>query len=202
MWKRLSILSSLIWSCFNNHAAHTCAHSLWRRQIGDKIDTHIPWARKHFFASTTVLRVIVCFLLGFVSLFLFIVLFSSGHRWPYFVSWNFSFVISFSSRRRSGLVLSLRHFHVHASSVLRFVDCATCKTPIRQLFPPSLHQAHTGQNNTAKKVTEVVSVLKDALAKIENKSEEQQPSTSKGGFRGWPRGPWRPLFLWNFVWFK
>ena len=134
MWKRLSILSSLIWSCCNNHAAHTCAHSLWRRQIGDKIDTHIPWARKHFFASTTVLRVIVCFLLGFVSLFLFIVLFSSGHRWPYFVSWNFSFIISFSSRRRSGLVLSLRHFHVHASSVLRFVDCATCKTPIRQLF--------------------------------------------------------------------
>ena len=44
-------------------------------------------------------------------------------------------------------------------------------------------------------MTEVVSVLKDALAKIENKSEEQQPSTSKGGFRGWPRGTWRPLFL-------
>ena len=47
----------------------------------------------------------------------------------------------------------------------------------------------------AKKVTEVVSVLKDALAKIENKSEEQQPSTPNGGFRGWLRGPRPPLFL-------
>ena len=47
----------------------------------------------------------------------------------------------------------------------------------------------------AKKVTEVVSVLKDALAKIENKSEEQQPSTPKGGFRGRPRRPQSPLFL-------
>ena len=46
-----------------------------------------------------------------------------------------------------------------------------------------------------KKVTEVVSILKDALAKIENKSEEQQPSTPVGRFRGWPRGPRSPLFL-------
>ena len=44
-------------------------------------------------------------------------------------------------------------------------------------------------------------MAKDALAKIENKSEEQQPSTPKGGFRGWPRGPRPPLFLWNFVLF-
>ena len=75
------------------------------------------------------------------------------------------------------------------------------KTAIRQLFPPSLHEAHTGQNNTVKKVTEGVSILKDALAKIENKSDEQQPSTPKGGFRGWPRGPRPHLFLWNFVLF-
>ena len=134
MWKRLSILSSLIWSCFNNHAAHTCAHSLWRRQIGDKIDTHISWPRKHFFASTTVLRVIVCRLRGVASLFRFIVLFSSGHRWPYFVSWNFPFVISFSSRRRNGLVLSLRHFHVHASSVLtlRSNDATATRTSLKK----------------------------------------------------------------------
>ena len=44
-----------------------------------------------------------------------------------------------------------------------------------QLFPPSLHEAPPGQNNMVKKVTEVESILKDALAKIENKSEEQQP---------------------------
>ena len=41
-----------------------------------------------------------------------------------------------------------------------------------QLFPSSFHEAHTGQNNMAK----------GALTKIENKSEEQQPSTPKGGF--------------------
>ena len=42
---------------------------------------------------------------------------------------------------------------------------------------------------------------KYALAKIENKTEEQQPSTPTGGFRGWPSstGPRPPLFLWNFV---
>ena len=134
---------------------YSCS-SLWR-QIGDKIDTHISWPRKHFFASTTVLQVIVCCLRGFVSLFRFIVLFSSGHRWPYFVSWNFSFVISFSSRCRNALVLSLSHFNV-ASSVLYFVDCSIYKTAIRQFFPPSLHEAHTSQNNTTEKVTEVVSV--------------------------------------------
>ena len=44
-------------------------------------------------------------------------------------------------------------------------------------------------------------MAKDALAKIENKSEEQQPSTPKGWFRGWLRGPRPPLFLWNFVLF-
>ena len=121
----------------------------------------------------------------------FIVLFSSGHHWPFFLSWNFSFVITFSSRRRNGLVSSLHHFQVLSSSVLPFVNWATYKTAISQLFPPSLHEAHTGQNKMAK----------GALAKIENKSEEQQPSTPKGGFRGWPRGPRSPLFLWNFVLF-
>ena len=39
------------------------------------------------------------------------------------------------------------------------------------------------------------------IAKIENKSEEQQPSTPLGGLRGWLRGPRPPLFLWNFLFF-
>jgi len=34
------------------------------------------------------------------------------------------------------------------------------------------------KDNMAEKVTEVVSILKEALAKIENESKEEQPSTS------------------------
>ena len=174
----------------------------------DKIDTHFSWPRKHFFASKIVLQVIACCLrgVGFMSSsrrsprsFHRTVFF--GHRWPFFVSWNFSFVTTFSSRRRNGLVSSLRNFQVLTSSVFLFVNWATYKTAMSQLFPPSLHEAPPGQNNMVKKVTEVVFISKDALAKIENKSEEQQPSTPLGGLRGWPRGPWPPPFPWNFVLF-
>ena len=90
---------------------------------------------------------------------------------------KFFFRYNLSSRRRNGLVSSLRHFQVLTSSVLLFVYWATYKTAMSQLFPPSLHEAPPGQKNMVKKVTEVVSISKDALAKIENKSEEQQPST-------------------------
>ena len=74
-------------------------------------------------------------------------------------------------------------------SSFRRPSCIHDSNKLSQLFPPWLHEAYTGQNNMAK------------IAKIENKSEEQQPSTPKGGFRGWPRGPRSPLFLWNFVLF-
>ena len=63
------------------------------------------------------------------------VLFSSGHRWPFFVSWNFSFVVTFSSRPRNGLVSSLHHFQDLTSSVLLFVDWATYKTVNKSTFP-------------------------------------------------------------------
>ena len=68
-------------------------------------------------------------------------------------------------------------------SSFRRPSCIHDSNKLSQLFPPWLHEAYTGQNNMAK------------IAKIENKSEEQQPSTPKGGFRGWPRGPRSPLFL-------
>ena len=72
--------------------------------------------RKHFFASKIVLRVIVCCLRGVGSMSSsrpiprFIVLFSSGHRWLFFVAWRMS---------------SLRNFYVFVSSGMPFVDCAT-----------------------------------------------------------------------------
>ena len=75
---------------------------LWR-QIGDKIDTQISWPWKRFFASKIVLRVIVCCLRGVGSMSSsrriprFIVLFSSGHRWLFFVAslWAYVLVASF-----------------------------------------------------------------------------------------------------------
>ena len=63
---------------------------IWR-QIGEKIDTQISFPWKHFFAFKIVLRVIVCCLRGVGSMSSSrriprsIVLFSSGHRWLFFV---------------------------------------------------------------------------------------------------------------------
>ena len=82
---------------------------VWR-QIGDKIDTQISWHWKHFFASKIVLRVIVCCLRGVGSMSssrhipLFIVLFSSGHRWLFFVAslWAYVVVASFLCLRVVG----------------------------------------------------------------------------------------------------
>ena len=87
---------------------------LWR-QIGDKIDTQISWPWKHFFASKIVLRVIVCCLRGVGSMSSsrriprFIVLFSSGHRWLFFVASLWAYVV----------VASLLRLHVVGSSFRR-----------------------------------------------------------------------------------
>ena len=82
---------------------------VWR-QIGDKIDTQISWPWKHFFASKIVLRVIVCCLGGVGSMSSnrhiprLIVLFSSGHRWLFFVAslWAYVVVASFLCLRVVG----------------------------------------------------------------------------------------------------
>ena len=82
---------------------------VWR-QIGDKIDTQISWPWKHFFASKIVLRVKVCCLRGVGSMSSnrhiprFIVLFSSGHRWLFFVAslWAYVVVASFLCLRVVG----------------------------------------------------------------------------------------------------
>ena len=71
---------------------------VWR-QIGDKIS----WPWKHFFASKIVLQVIVCCRRGVGSMSSsrriprFIVVFSSGHRWLFFVAslWGYVVVASF-----------------------------------------------------------------------------------------------------------
>ena len=75
-----------------------------------KIDTQISWPWKHFFASKIVLRVIVCCLRGVGSMSSsrriprFIVLFSSGHRWLFFVAslWAYVVVASFLCLRVVG----------------------------------------------------------------------------------------------------
>ena len=161
------------------------------------MDTYFSWTRKHFFASKIVLQVIVCCLRGVGSMSSSRVV-RSFHRTVFFGSpLAFLPVVKFFFRYNLFLEASqwacfvVASFQDLTSSVLLFVNWATYKTAISQLFPPSFHEAHTGQNKMAK----------GALAKIGNKSEEQQPSTSKGGFRGWPRGPRPPLFLWNFVLF-
>ena len=139
------------------------------------------WRRFHVFESSCPSFVSsYCFLRGTPGLsscreiFLSLMLFLEASQWVCFV------VASFSCPLCS-------------------VDHAIYEAVIGQLFPPSFHEAHMGQSNMAKKVTEVtvVSIVKDALAKIENKTEEQQPSTPTGRFRGWPssRGPRPPLFL-------
>ena len=91
---------------------------LWR-QIGDKIDTQISWPWKHFFASKIVLRVIVCCLRGVGSMSSsrriprFIVVFSSGHRWLFFVAslWAYVIVASFLCLRVVGSSFRLRYIH-------------------------------------------------------------------------------------------
>ena len=75
-----------------------------------KIDTQISWPWKHFFASKIVLRVIVCCLRGVGSMSSsrriprFIVPFSSGHRWLFFVAslWAYVVVTSFLCLRVVG----------------------------------------------------------------------------------------------------
>ena len=54
MWKPLSILSSLIWSCFNNHAAHTCLNLplLLPMAASDRGQNRYS----HFMATQTLLR--------------------------------------------------------------------------------------------------------------------------------------------------
>ena len=82
---------------------------LWL-QIGDKINNQISWPWKHFFASKIVFRVIVCCLRGVGSMSSsrriprFIVLFSSGHRWLFFVAslWAYVVVASFLCLRVVG----------------------------------------------------------------------------------------------------
>ena len=92
---------------------HNCrefSQPLVWRQIGDKIGTQISWPWKHFFASKIVLRVIVCCLRGVGSMSsssrtpCFIVLFSSGHRWLFFVAllWAYVVVASFLCLRIVG----------------------------------------------------------------------------------------------------
>ena len=96
-----------------------CSDSAIRvwRQIGDKIDTQISWPWKHFFASKIVLRVIVCCLRGVGSMSSsrriprFIVVFSSGHRWLFFVAslWAYVVVASFLCLRVVGSSSRLRY---------------------------------------------------------------------------------------------
>ena len=82
---------------------------LWRH-IGDKIVTQFLWPWKLFFASRTVLRVIVCCIRGVGSMSSscciprFIILFSLGHRWLFFVAslWPYVFVASFLCLRVIG----------------------------------------------------------------------------------------------------
>ena len=82
---------------------------LWL-QIGDKINNQISWPWKHFFASKIVFRVIVCCLRGVGSMSSsrriprFIVLFSLGHRWLFFVAslWAYVVVASFLCLRVVG----------------------------------------------------------------------------------------------------
>ena len=68
-------------------------------QIGDKIDTQILWPWKHFFASKIVLWVIGCCLRGIGSMSsshhipCFIVLFSSGHCWLFFLASLWAYVV-------------------------------------------------------------------------------------------------------------
>ena len=88
---------------------HTTQALLWR-QIGDNIDSQVSWPWKHFFASKIVLRVIVCCLRGVGSMSSsrriprFIVVFSSGHRWLFFVAslWAYVVVASFLCLRVVG----------------------------------------------------------------------------------------------------
>ena len=77
---------------------------------GKKKETQISWPWKHFFASKIVLRVIVCCLRGVGSMSSsrriprFIVLFSSRHRWLFFLEslWLYVVVASFLCLRVVG----------------------------------------------------------------------------------------------------
>ena len=115
-----------------------------RRQIGDKIDTQISWPWKHFFASKIVLRVIVCCLRGVGSMSSnrhiprFIVLFSSGHRWLFFVAslWAYVVVASFLCLRVVGSSFRrLRYILGQVLDVWRHNIYCTDFTCISYTFP-------------------------------------------------------------------
>ena len=164
----------------------------------DKIDTYFSWPRKHFFPAKIVLQVIVCCLCGVGSMSSSRVV-RSFHRTVFFGSpLAFLSVVKFFFRYNLFLealqwaCFVVASFSSPYSFGSFFRQRSYMQDSNKSTFPAfSLHEAHKGQNKMAK----------DALAKIENNSEEQQPFTPKGGFRGWPRGPWPPVFLCNFVLF-
>ena len=142
----------------------------------DKSDTYFSWTRKHFFASKIVLQVFVCCLRGVGSMsssrvvrsFHGTVLFGSPLAFLRVVKICFRYNLFLEASQWACFVVasfSRPYFFGSSFRQLSYIQL--------QLFPSSFHEAHTGQNNMAK----------GALTKIENKSEEQQPSTPKGGFR-------------------
>ena len=157
-----------------------------------KIDTHFSWPRKHFFASTIVLQVIVYCRRGVGSVssnrhvprwFHCTVFFGAPLAFLHVVKFFFRYNLFLEASQWACFVVTSFSCPYFFGSSFRRPSCIHDSNKLSQLFPPWLHEAYTGQNNMAK------------IAKIENKSEEQQPSTPKGGFRGWPRGPRSPLFL-------
>ena len=143
----------------------------------DKIDTYFSWTRKHFFPSKIVLQVIVCCLRGVGSMSLSRVV-GSFHGTVFFgLPLAFLRVVKFFFRY---------NLFLEASQWACFV-VASVSSPY--FFGFSFRQLSYIQDSNKSTFPFF------ALAKIENKREEQQPSTPKGGFKGWPRGPRPPLFL-------
>ena len=70
---------------------------------------------------------------------LFIVLFSSGHRWLFFVASLWAYVVAASP---------LRHFYVFLSSDLRFVDCTTYLTAVLKSTLPACARAQLTRSNS------------------------------------------------------
>ena len=133
---------------FENCSSSYCLLSSWRRF--HVFESSFP----SFVSSYCFLRAPLAFL-RVVKFFFRYNLFLEASQWACFVVASFSSPYVFGSSFRQ----------------LSYIQDSNEST-----FPSFvLHEAPPGQNNMVKKVTEVESILKDALAKIENKSEEQQP---------------------------
>ena len=99
---------------------------VWR-QIGDIIDSHISWPRKHFFASKIVLRVIWLLSIIFVASVPCLRVVVSFVRVIVLSVLRGTAGLSSSRLSLSMVVTSLRRFHVFASSFFPFVDFDTYK---------------------------------------------------------------------------